>query len=365
MKGHLVTCLSINEMRNFEKKRYVGLGPFYPPPDSTQRQVSARLRILWDVIADLKRAQPGDICFLHTEGYIFGPYIFRTGFRESKTLPKILSSSNLSFQNWWDNAREFKNINIEEYGYVASIDKPKGCKNEGSNVMDLFLRQSLGIFNGIPPRFMYGDTKKIVKPLLHHEICQMLDMVSFNGDWEISPGPIYPTTTLQNISLDLTDYGGHLFCEKILEAWLMENMASESSQYKEVVKFFGNFTYYSNSIYTYYTNFLDVIAYDVLEDAMLNYCQQCGGVIRHFANDIRVVELKRDRLADGLRTIEQVRGYMKWANCILNPKTQVSGYIIAAGFDKEYMDYIKNNKEKDIHLLQYTLKAGTLHLVKV
>ncbi len=127
MKGHLITCLSSNDLEDFDSNGYVGLGPFYPRSDSTRRQVGARLRILWDVIADLKRVQPGDICFLHTEGYIYGPYVFRSGFLESRALPNILRSPNTTLDNWWDHRNEFDGLYTEGYGYVASIDKPRGC----------------------------------------------------------------------------------------------------------------------------------------------------------------------------------------------------------------------------------------------
>jgi hypothetical protein len=361
VKGHLVTCLNREELQKFETQGYVGVGPFYPDSNASERQVNARLRILWDVIADLKRVQPGDVCFLHTEGNIFGPYIFKMGFRESRTLPQILRSQNLTMQQWWEKRNEFNNINMSEYGYVASIDRPSGCNSNGSGLMNLFLRQSLGIFNGVPPRFMYGDTKKIVKPLLFHEIAQLLEIVEFNGDWTISQNSAYPLDTLDSIILDLSDYGGHLFCEKLLEAWFMENM-SHSDQRKEVINAIGNFSFYANSIYTYYTNFLDVIAYDVPAGNILNRCEKCGNIIRHFAENIRIIELKRDRLSDNLDTIQQIRDYMKWAKEVLNPFAKVAGYIVAAGFSKDYDKFIKNNTKDDLYLLQYKIFNGTLRL---
>jgi hypothetical protein len=362
LKGHLITCLTLDEARRFETRRYVGLGPFYPESNNSKRQILARLRILWDVIADLKRVQPGDICFLHAEGLILGPYIFKSGFYESQDLPSILSSPNLNPENWWSNRDEFENLSVEGYGYVAVLDRPEGCNSGGADLMALFLRQSLGIFNGIPPRFMYGDTKKIVKPLLYHEISQMLEMVDFNGNWTVSPGPMYPLDNLNRISLDLNGYRGHLFCEKILEAWLMENMSPMGRQYQEVVDLIGNFEYYGNGIYTYYTNFLDAIAYNLPESDTLGRCRHCGNVLRNFATDIRLIELKRDRLADGLRTIEQVRGYMEWAVSVLNPRSRITGYLIALGFDEEYRSFLRRNSRNDIQLLRYVLENGALYL---
>lgn len=358
-KGHLITCLNLSEIRRFENTGYVGLGPFYAQSASSDRIIGARLRILWDVIADLKRVQPNDICFLHSEGQIFGPYIFTSTFRESRDLPEILCSSNLTYPNWTANKQEFSDLVIEEYGYVASISKAVGCNSDGANLMNLFLNQSKGIFNGIPPRFMYGDTKKIVKPLLAHEIAQLLSIVQFNGDWQYASRTDYSTNDLAEISLDLSDHDGHLYCEKLLEGWFMENMSGSASQYENLVSLVGNFDYYANSIYTYYTNFLDVIAYNIQDDYELKTCTSCNNVIRDFANDIRVIELKRDTVRDVSDVLNQIKNYMKWAKAVLNPNTQVSGYVVAAGFNR-----VPAN-EDNISFLEYTVNDHGLTLAEV
>lgn len=360
IKGHLITCLDLDAVKEFDLNRYIGLGPFYPSSNSTDRKVGARLRILWDVIADLKRIRTGDICFLHAEGLIFGPYIFSSTFRESQEMPPILRSSNLTYRNWKDHKSEFDAINMEDYGYVASINKPSECNTTGSDLMKMFLHQSLGIFNGIPPRFMYGDTKKIVKPLLYHEIGQLLSMLDFNNNWDLLPGNLYPVNSLNEISLNLSSYSGHLYSEKILEAWFTENMSAEGSQYQQIIDIIGNFNYYSNSIYTYYTNFLDIIAYNISEDYVINRCEDCNSVKRDFANEIKVIELKRDSVSNVSSVVNQIMGYLKWANTVLNENTSVVGYIVANGFNSDYKNYTQNNS--NIHFVQYSLDNGALNL---
>ena len=231
--------------------------------------------------------------------------------------------------------------------------------------MDLFLRQSLGIFNGIPPRFMYGDTKKIVKPLLYHEISQLLSIVNFNNDWTLLTDNQFLTDNLNEISLYISDYNGHLYCEKLLEAWFMENMYSASNQYHDIANILGNFNYYSNSIYTYYTNFLDVIAYNISEDYVINNCRNCNNVIRDFANEIKVIELKRDYISDVSIVVNQIKDYMKWANAVLNPRVRVFGYIVATGFNNTYQRVVQNNGNFNIHFLKYQISRGTLNLQEV
>lgn len=362
-KGHLITCLNLGEVKNFDQNRYIGVGPFYPDSSSTDRRIGARLRILWDVIADLKRVRPGDICFLHAEGQIFGPYIFRSPFKESHQMPDILRSANITYNFWIKNKAQFNKISMAEYGYVASIDKPKGCNENGSNLMELFLKQSQGVFNGIPPRFMYGDTKKIVKPLLYHEISQLLDIVGFIGDWSLLPGNNYGINGLSDITLDLSDYGGHLYCEKLLEAWFTGNMYPGSLSHKMIDQIFGNYDYYANSIYTYYTNFLDIIVYNIDEGYSIKTCTHCNNVNRDFADKIRVIELKRDYIGDPSWVVDQIEAYIKWARLVLNPKASVDGYIVAAGFGSDYAN-IKKSKPY-INFIQYSVGKNSLTITKL
>ena len=360
IKGHLITCLDQGEVRSFDENKYVGVGPFYPVSSATDRQIGARLRIMWDVIADLKRARPGDVCFLHSEGEIFGPYVLTSTFKESATMPQVLKSSSITYDYWVTNKALFDDIRMDEYGYVASIEKPRGCNCNGTDLMDLFLSQSRGIFNGVPPRFMYGDTKKVVKPLLYHELLQLLDIVKFNGDWSAIPATTYQTNQLSDISLDLSDYGNRLYCEKLLEAWFMENMFPGGAQYGTVQTVIGDYNYYSNSTYTYYTNFLDVLAYSLDGDYLMSHCDHCNNVNRDFAQEIKILELKRDYISDPSWVVAQVDAYIRWAQAVLNPRATVMGYIVAAGFGQSCQTLKASNPH--ITFVQYGITTNGLHL---
>jgi hypothetical protein len=362
-KGHLITCLDKTEVKTFDESGYVGTGPFYPGSDATAKQLGGRLRILWDVIADLKRARPGDVCFLHSEGQIFGPYVLTSSFKESASMPPILRSSNITHEYWVTNKSLFDDINMDEYGYVASIEKPRGCNDKGTHLMELFLNQAKGIFNGVPPRFMYGDIKKVVKPLLYHEIVQLLDIVQFNGDWSPSQASPFQTAHLSDITLDLSDYGGHLYCEKLLEAWFMENMYPDSAQHELIESMIGKYDYYSNSTYTYYTNFLDVLAYDLDSNYVLSHCDHCNSVNRDFAQEIRIIELKRDYIGDPAWVVDQVEAYVRWAQAVLNPRATIRGYIVAAGFGEGYQE-MKASKPH-IAFIQYKITTNGLNLERV
>lgn len=363
IKGHLINCINMDEVNAFDQNGYVGVGPFYPASTATDRQIGARLRIMWDVIADLKRARPGDICFLHSEGQIFGPYKLTSTFKESASMPPVLQSSNITYEYWIKNKSQFDGISMDEYGYVASIQKPRGCNDGGIDLMDLFLNQSRGVFNGIPPRFMYGDTKKIVKPLLYHELIQLIEMVQFNGDWtpiNITP---YQTSQLSDISLDLSDYGNRLYCEKLLEAWFMESMYSSTSAFNEIQSIIGNFDYYANCTYTYYTNFLDVFAYNIDSNYNLSSCEQCNNINRDFAENIKIIELKRDYIPNPSWVVNQVEAYMKWAQAVLNPNASVSGYIVTAGYGRN-LQSVKNSNPH-ITFIKYNISGAGLNLEEV
>ncbi len=162
--------------------------------------------------------------------------------------------------------------------------------------------------------------KKIVKPLLYHELIQLIEMVRFNGDWSPVPATPYQISQLSDISLDLADYGNRLYCEKLLEAWFMENMYSGSSEYGQIQSVIGDYDYYSNCTYTYYTNFLDVLAYDLDNNYNLSNCERCNNINRDFAKNVKIIEIKRDYISDPSRVVDQVEAYIKWAQTVLNPR---------------------------------------------
>jgi hypothetical protein len=363
VKAHLVNCLSMLELERFINEGYVGLGPFPPKPGTTtRRQVSSRIRITWDVIADLKRVRPGDMLFLHSEGYLLGPLIFESTFYESENMPSIMRSTNMTVGLWFSQLSSFNTLNFDDYGYVASIAKPMGYTGIRVDIMELFLRQSIGTFNGVPPRFQYGDTRKIVKPLLPHDSVQLLELVQFTGNWSVKSSSNFDTTNLEEIILDLRDYGGHLFAEKILEAWFMENMHPNAPGYKMVCSILGEFNFYANSIYTYYTNFLDVFACNSRKAIELSYCPNCHAMLKDLITKIKIIELKRDTI-DNYNSIQrQIRSYQRWAHSVLNPNAEIEGFIVAAGFTTHFRDEAQKN---NLQLIQYYFDGGTIKVRKI
>ena len=142
----------------------------------------------------------------------------------------------------------------------------------------------------------------------------------------------------------------------------MENMSPTGGQYREIAELTGPFDYYSNSIYTYYTNFLDVIAYKSPEGMDNPRCDRCGGSVRRLADDVVLIELKREEPDGNLGTISQIQNYMRWARAILNPIASIRGLIVARDFSAEYKAYVGSHPEENISLIRYELDNGTLHL---
>jgi len=120
---------------------------------------------------------------------------------------------------------------------------------------------------------------------------------------------------------------------------------------------------WGNSIYTYYTNFLDVIVYSIYEGYLIKTCTHCNSVIRDFADKIKVIELKRDYIGDSSWAVDQIDAYIKWAHLVLNPKANVEGYIVAAGFGNNYTK-IKKTKPY-ISFIQYSIGKNSLTLTKL
>ena len=124
---------------------------------------------------------------------------------------------------------------------------------------------------------------------------------------------------------------------------------------RRIVDELGPFSYYAQIVFfLYYTNFLDIIAYNIPEDYVIHHCESCNSVERDFANEIRVIELKRDYIPDVALVVNQIAGYMKWANTVLNENASVTGFIVANGFNSDYKYFAQSSN--NIHFVH--LKHG-------
>jgi hypothetical protein len=358
--AHLITCQSTTDYSTFITNGFAGLYPITVEPNNTEqnnsgneRKLAAKIGTNWDVIADLKRVKSGDVVFLHVRNdKIYGPFLSTSHFLESPTIPGVFKSVNLRIEYWIEHYDE-PNF-VDPYPWRIGIKSIDDVTFEnGFNSMELFKRKTVGSIHTIPERFLYHDKPKIVKPLLNHEAEIIRNILS-----KVSPK--MPLSFLSNplegyepITLNLRPYnGGEVYREKILEAWLMENVTFNGDnrcEYDNIKQIFGEVNHFVNSIYTYYTNFMDVLFYNESLTPVNEYCNICGKYTSQNKTHISVIELKKGVV--DLGTMQQLREYGDWALHALanNDTTKIKMHAIGATFNEDVMEI------RDIALIRYTL----------
>ena len=336
MRGHIITCLSMDEYNKFIHSGYAGVMPILlNDNDVTTRKLSSKIGTNWDVIADLKRVKIGDYIFLHTQKNIFGPFRATTHFLESPQTPNFLKSHNLKINYWLTHYRQLQDGEYD-YFWKIGIESIDGVtKHNGFSSMELFKLRSIGLIQSIPQRFQYHDKPKIVKPLLNHELQKILDLLDTVGGNSPLSFSAMDLNNYVKIKLDLDSYNGIVFREKILEAWIMENITSNGdnpNEYRNICETIGNAKHFVNSIFTYYTNFMDVLFYDESENPEEEYCHICNKYSSKNKINIRVIELKRNFVSED--TLYQIQEYKDWAvRCLANgDESKVKSIIIGSDF---------------------------------
>jgi hypothetical protein len=355
-RAHLITCQSIDDYTTFINDGYAGLYPIQVEPAeiANERKLAAKIGTNWDIIADLKRVKINDLIYLHVRGdNIYGPFMATTYFLESPLMPHQFKSLNLRI-SYWNNSYD-KPTFLEPYPWkvaIKSIDKV--TNGTGFNSMELFKLKTVGSIHSIPERFFYHDKPKIVKPLLSHESEIISDILG-----RVSSGP-YLSVSANSlngylpITLDLNSYNGEVYREKILEAWLMENVTfngNNHSEYSNITSIFGNITHFANSIYTYYTNFMDILFYNESTPIVNEYCNECHKYSSRNKKDIAVIELKKGTV--DTTAIQQLREYGDWTLKALanNNADNMKLYAIGVGFEENLISI------KDVKLIRYTIHS--------
>lgn len=353
-RAHLITCQSFDDYETFLSGGYAGLYPIRVDVTEgiTERKLAAKIGTNWDIIADLKRVKIDDLIYLHViADKIYGPFLATSCFLESPLMPNPFRSSNLRIDYWRNYYVEPTYLEPHPWRVaIKSIDQV--THRNGFNSMELFKLKTIGSIHSIPERFFYHDKPKIVKPLLNHE-----SEIIFNILEGVQAGQCI--SVLNNsldgylpIKLDLNSYYGEVYREKILEGWLMENVTfngDNQSENENVISIFGNVNYFANSIYTYYTNFMDVLFYNESSSIDSEYCSECRKYTSKNKKDIAVIELKKGTVNS--TTIQQLREYGDWTlKALANSNMDnMKLYAIGAEFEKNL------GLINDVKLIRYTI----------
>lgn len=348
-QAHIITAIDAQAQSRFLEEGYVAVG------------AQNNCKVNWDIIADLARVREGDWAYLHTRGEdsIVGPYVFRSRFLQRDDTGSLFHTSQLCPRTW-DGQKladsRFSRSDADEF-WRASIESiPTVTHTRRISSKSLFMERAKGLVHSIPPRFWYGDMPKVVKPLLYHEIGVIQGLFAGVSAQDCQAGRETQANSLPGyVSLDFSAaFSGQRFIyEKTLESWLMAHCQTDSDEGRALSGLLGVHTHFANSIYTIYTDFMDVIMYDPPEGGP-SFCSECQR-LRRGGRDYQVIELKRDQA--GADAVSQVEGYISWAREILAGGQAVIGHVIAKGFNSSAVEAARASAF-DVRLHTYSLDTN-------
>jgi hypothetical protein len=116
----------------------------------------------------------------------------------------------------------------------------------------------------------------------------------------------------------------------------MDNITDNTNnpqQHTNLNEIFGESQHFANSIFTYYTNFIDVLLYNVAEEPINEYCNECGKYTSKNKDNIRILELKKGRVE--INNLSQLLEYRDWALKSLadGDETRIQLFFVGSEFD--------------------------------
>ncbi len=341
-------------LQEFIENGYAGVRPI-PPKTLSSRGLSSKLRTNWDIIADLKRVKVGDLILLHVEKGLYGLFRATSCFKEEKSMPNVYKSKNLNLDYWSDNKdywpsdieKKYNEIRegIDLYWKVGIESVEDMYFDKPLDVMEIFKLMSIGEIQTIPARFLY-DGEKTVKPMLESEKGKIIKLLedSNNGVRSKNFVDSCDMRNFEEIKLDLRSYENTVSCEKILEAYIMENITLNKENVKaheEVRKIVGEVDFFANTVFTYYTNFIDV------------FCQKR---VNENSQNV-VIELKKGDLDTFPKTLNQIMDYTEWVQFYMekgvHAEEEIVGIIIARKIDDSYISWKRKNPNSNVKLCKY------------
>ncbi len=370
MNSHIINCSAI-VFDDFMRNGYVGVIPKIPKNSSSQAK-SRAIKTNYSMVADLKSVKKGDSLFIHCtdgdtsvySGKIFGMFEFATCFLENSNANRTYKSKNLYYEDGWKNINRFPNPG---YVWQAGI---KSCGNRcfknGFNSTEIFdLKYDSKIWS-VPERWKYTDAARTTRPFLPSESLEILKLlrrenVGFSAR-RVAPKKL---TSFVPIHLHLQpNTNGYVKDEKILEAWILENLSNNGNNlryYNNVTRTFGNLSYFGNNMPAGYLLFMDIFSYIENNSEISRY---------------RIIELKSSILDENSwsakkNELMQLLSYLDWtvAKLAKSDSKMVDGILVAHDFHDTYVDYVKKHnrieKGRRISLVKYRLQNKAIIFQKI
>lgn len=370
MNAHIINC-SAQDFDHFMHDGYIGVQPKIP--SNNLPQVKARaVKTNYSMTADLKSVKAGDLLFIHCtgggdspySGKIFGIFEFTTCFLENPNTNRIYKSNNIFYENGWQNIRNFPNPGYVWQAGIKSYDNQ--CFKNGFNSTEIFELKYAGKIWSVPERWKYTDASRTTRPFLPSESSEVLKLLK--RDNVGVPNRRVNSKNLSGfntIKLYLQpDSNGYVKDEKILEAWILENLTNNRNNlrhFRNIRNALGGLSYFGNNMPASYLLFMDIFSYIEIDLEISRF---------------RIIELKSSVLDENAwsatkNELMQLLSYLDWTVSKLagGDSKKVDGILIAYDFHDTYIDYVTRHnrieKGRNISLIKYKIQNNTIILQRI
>ena len=295
----------------------------------------------------MKTIRVGDIIFVHAGQRIYGAFKAVTEFCENPETPQHFLSKNIHYNpdpnransGWRGNITAPMNVGYYRRMAITHFTGQQGrnlCFEkaiDSNEVFELKLKKNIW---SIPERWLYGDTKRTVRPLMENEAFELLKILDRENADSPNRLSIRPTNLTRYVPNQFVLNPNIVTDEKIIEGWVLENIGRHS----DLDNALGPLTSFGNNMPAGYLKFMDIFGYQQLTTAVRKY---------------KVIEVKKDSCIFP-NDINQLLGYTDWVveNITEGNHKLVESIIIAKDFNNDCVSFVNN----------FNLRARKIRLVK-
>lgn len=346
MNAHIINinCNKKQFEHQYLQQGYIGVGLVLNGTSS--QQLLNACRTTYSMYADMKTVFPGDMIFLHVEEYIYGVFKAESFFKEDPTVDPHFLSDNIYYNpnqphgGWKElETQSLNNLPLPPPDYrqlsISHFVDEKGnnlCFKEGFFANEVFDLRRKGKIWSIPERWRYPDSARTIRPIMPAEALELIKLLERENSHTLERRTLKPKdlTNFRDIRLILNP--SIVEDEKIIEAWLCENLRTPKLQ-----QIFGNITSFGNNVQIGYLQGIDIFG----------YTQGSSGICKYKVIEIKMDEVNANNYTD---VVKQILDYMDWVcrHLAKGDSRFVEGYIVAKSFDQSCIDFVKNHNKVNI-----------------
>lgn len=338
MNAHIINCDENEFFNSFLPSGYLGVGLVIK--STTPQTLSRACRTSYSMYADMKTIRVGDVIFAHAGQKIYGAFKAATEFRENPRTPQHFLSKNIHYNpnpnkpnsGWRGNITEPANIGYYRRMAITHFTDQQRrnlCFEKGIDSNEVFeLKLKKNIWS-IPERWLYGDTKRTVRPLMENEAFELLKILDRENADNPNRLSVRPANLARYIPIQFILNPDIIANEKIIEGWVLENIG----RHTDLDNALGSLTSFGNNMPAGYLKFMDIFGYQELTTGVRKY---------------KVVEVKKDNCVFP-DDINQLLGYTDWVveNIAEGNYKMVESIIIAKDFNNDCINFVNNFNSRD------------------